>query len=57
MTWVETAHRCPGWRGRHFWIVTTRGGHSLAEVSRTWTVIDVVDASYQLQLALYDELI
>lgn len=39
-----------GWRGWQFLWVTTIGGHDPTEVAANWTVCQVFDAYYDLQL-------
>lgn len=53
----ETKPLGAGWRGWDFWRVVTIGGISPIIVRRTWTVIDVWEYSYQLQIrSLFDSL-
>jgi len=40
----------PGWRGLDYWRVVTIGGHDPVAVARDWTLLDVWNASYQLQI-------
>jgi hypothetical protein len=51
MAWLDEIASVPGWRGVHFWKVMVAGRASLVEMARTWTALDVLDASYQIQLA------
>lgn len=48
--WEREACESRRWRGWSFWLVTMRGGYNPAEVARDWTLLEVIDCGFDLQL-------